>query len=167
MKTLKDYLCENTLKETRKYISVIYDDTTQEKLRSYCVKNGFDLSKKYNGEDQKITDFVFHTTVFYSTTTHKIKNEIKDFHPSEAYAVSFDMFGQNYDVPVLKLDSEAIYNLREYYKNKYNMEDEWADFKPHISLSYNRVDLPDIDNIPLPDFVLIFDKIKIEDLDDN
>ena len=43
------------------------------------------------------------------------------------------------------------------------MQDAWPDYKPHISLSYSRENLPDIEHIPLPDFPLVFDKIKIAD----
>lgn len=168
MKTLKDYLREDkSLPETKKYISIIYDDETQQKLRNYCIKNGFDLTTKYNGEKQNPEDFKFHTTIFYSTTNHQIKNEISKHKPSEVYAKSFDLFGENKDVPVLKVESDALSELRSHFENEYNMEDEWPDFNPHVSLSYNRDNLPNMNGISLPDFTLVFDKLKIEDLDDS
>lgn len=167
MKTLKDYLREDkSLPFTKKYISVIYNDETQENLRNYCKKYGFDLSKNYHGEDQAVRSFKFHTTIFYSTTSHKLKNKKSYYTPSEVYPESFDLFGDDKDVPVLLLKSEALDNIRMYYKETHQMNDEWPDYKPHISLSYSRFNIPDIHSIPLPDFDLIFDKIKIEDLEE-
>jgi hypothetical protein len=168
MKTLKDYLREDkNIPLAKKYISVLYDSETQENLRNYCIKYGFDLSKKYNGEDQDINNFKFHTTIFYSTTQHRLRNEGSSCDPSEVYPVTFELLGENKDVPVLKVTSDKLENLRNYFKETYNMEDAWPQYKPHISLSYNRTIIPDMSNIPLPKFPLIFNKIKIEDIDES
>lgn len=168
MKSLKDYLIENeNLPLTKKYISVIYDDATQENLRNYCIEHGFDLSKTYGDETQDITDFEFHTTIFYTITEHKLKNEISSYETSQVYPVKFELLGENKDIPVLIVESEILDNIRYKYETDYNMKDKWQDFKPHISLSYNRENIPDVEKLPLPDFELVFDKLKIEDLNEE
>jgi tRNA A22 N-methylase len=62
MKTFIEFIEQKNLK--RKYISVIYDQSSQKKLRDWCIKNGFDLTKSYDEKDQNEKDFEFHTTIF-------------------------------------------------------------------------------------------------------
>lgn len=163
MKSLKDYLAEEELTSSRKYIAVYYDDETQQKLRDYCVKNGFDLTLD-DGEQQPIENFKFHTTIFYTVSEHKITNEIKTLEQKSAIAVGFDLLGENHDIPVLTIESSDILDIRKHFENKYNMKDEWPEYKPHVSLSYAKENLPDLTTILLPDFELTFDKLKIDDI---
>lgn len=166
MKTLKEYLSEmkDNGEATTKFVAIIYDDATQKNLQRYCEQNGFDISKNYDGEEQSPDDFEFHTTVFYTITEHKLKNGIKTLDkPLEVTPTELEFLGEMFDVPVLKVESEDLLHIRRHYQLKYDMQDAWPDYKPHISLSYNRENLPDIERMPLPDFPLIFDKLKIAD----
>jgi hypothetical protein len=58
----------------KKYIEFVYADSAQEFLRAYCVQHGFDLTVKYDNSEQEPADFDFHSTIFYSTTEHDIRN---------------------------------------------------------------------------------------------
>lgn len=161
MKSLKEYLIE-TVEYKRKYVAIVYDQETQDKLRTYCDKNAFDISQDYDGNYQDPEDFKFHTTIFYTTSKHNIENkEVTLEFPKSVEPISFEMLGHNKDVPVIKVMSDDISELRKYYETEYEMKDEWSDWKPHISLSYSSKDFPE--NIELPDFSLIYDKIVIED----
>jgi len=163
MKSLKEYLAEAALPTTTKYIAVIYDDATHENLRKYCSDNGFDLTVGYSGNSQDVTDFEFHTTIFYSTSEHKIENRIIPEPPTTVEVIGVDYLGENNDVPVLKISSTELLEIRDYYISKYNMRDQWGgDYIPHISLSYNRTNLPNIEDIKLPNFPLVFNMRKIE-----
>lgn len=162
MKTLTNYLVEAELKS--KYVAIIYDADTQEKLRNYCDKNGFDLSKDYDGNEQNPEDWEFHTTIFYTTSKHDLENrEIPVEGSKSVEPISFEMLGHNNDIPVIKVMSDDIKELRNFYENEYGMEDEWPDWKPHISLTYNYSGTDISDTIELPDFSLMFDKIVIKD----
>lgn len=172
-KTLNDYLLEQTedlpvvIDEAKpKYIAVYYTKETSEKLRQWCYDNGFDLSVKFNGEEQNPEDYKFHTTIFYSTSLHSnIKNEDHKIDTKSAEPVAFECLGEDKDIPVLKVTGEGILSLREYYTSTYNMTDAWPDYKPHISLSYLRRDYSDIlKNLQLPDFDLDFDTITVQDI---
>lgn len=168
MKTLKDYLVEEENKQKEKYIAIEYNDETQDKLRNYCEQNGFDLTKTYSGNEQSPENFVFHTTIFYSITKHNIENTIKYFKESKAVTpVSFEMIGHESNIPVIRVMSDDLKSLRTHYETEYGMKDEWPEWKPHISLSYSRNNIPDTENIDLPDFPLYFNKLIIEDIDKN
>lgn len=167
-KTLKDYLTEEENKPKRKYISIVYDSETQEKLKKYCEENGFDLKVDHNGDEQSPDDFEFHTTIFYSTTEHVLENTENYFQEEKSVTPKkFEMLGIENNIPVIIVSSDDIKSLREYYEKEYGMDDEWDEWNPHISLIYSKENLPDIETIKLPDFSLKFKKLKIDDIKDD
>jgi hypothetical protein len=164
MKTFKEHMKENSDK-SRKYVAVVYDQETQRKLREWCEKNGFDLTKKYNGEDQSSKDFDFHTTVFYSVNDVSMKNRVLPLSHGEAFPQAFKLLGENKDIPVLVVSSSDLNDLRDFYENE-GLEDRWPDYVPHISLSYARKDY-DLTGLKLPDFRMRFGELKIEDISED
>lgn len=163
MKSLKQYIKEVSETSSSKFVAAVYTDETQEKLREYCKKYGFDLTKNYSGNPQSAEDFEFHTTIFYTKSKHIIPNGIQQKDRMEVIPTELTYFGENYDIPVLKVKSDSLQWFRKHYEDEYNMEDAWDSYKPHISLSYNRNTPNDLSKIPLPDFPLYFDKIKIDE----
>lgn len=154
------------LSKKRKYIAAIYDDETQANLRKWCEENGFDLTKKYKGEDIKPEDFVFHTTIMYSETIHDLKNEsIKLDKPFQTKPFAFELLGEDKDIPVLKVDGHGLYKQREHYVEEHEMRDKWDTYKPHVSLTYVRNADTDFTKIKLPKFKLWVDRIDVEDID--
>lgn len=151
----------------KKYVAVQYDNDTQNRMRKWATENGFDLTKSFDGSDQDAKDFDFHTTIFFTTTEHSIPNHTKTIAPSgSAKAVGIEFLGINHDVPVLKIQSTMILRLRKHYAETYGMKDQWPEYKPHVSLSYNREQLPDLSSIALPTFELTFNQIKVDDAKD-
>jgi 2'-5' RNA ligase len=163
MKSFKTFIEESA--SGRKYVSVIYDDETQIKLRNWCKENGFDLSKTYNAENQDPSDFKFHTTIFYSENESIMKNEILPLVHGEAFPLKFKLLGDNQDIPVLLVSSGDLNDLRDEYERK-GLKDKWPDFLPHISLSYVRKDY-DLSGLKLPEFRMKFGELKIEDIDED
>lgn len=147
----------------RKYIAVQYDEMTQDNLRNWCYENGFDLSKGYGGEYQHPVDFDFHTTVFFTTSTHLIENGIFDIGQVFAIPTGMEYLGENKNIPVLKVFSFGIQELRNKFEKQYIMKDQWPQYKPHVSVSYNRENLPDINRVSLPKFQLSATEMKIDD----
>ena len=163
MKSFSEFIIEQL---TTKYIAVQYDEATQKKLREWAKSNGFDLTVNYDGTSQPEEDFDFHTTIFFTTTKHDLKNETKKLvSPGQAKVVDIMMLGVNNDIPVLKIESSDILDIRKQYEEQYGMKDAWPEYKPHVSLSYSK-DTPDVSSITLPDFTLTFDKLKIDDAED-
>jgi 2'-5' RNA ligase len=159
MKTLKEFLAK------RKYVAVQYDEESQKKLREWAEQNGFDLSVKYNGDEQDPKDFDFHTTIFYSSNEVDLRNrEIKQS-PTEVIITGMKFLGENEDIPVLTVSvSGGIKDLRQHYEDL-GLEDEWPTYQPHISVSYAKKAI-DIKKIKLPTFRPKYNKIVIEDVED-
>ena len=160
MMRFKQFMEEKT---SKKYVAVQYDEATQRKLRKWAMDNGFDLTTKYDGSTQRPEDFDFHTTIFFTTTEHAIPNHVKTIAPgSIAKVVDIMMLGVNNDIPVLKVESPMIDRIRKHYEETYGMKDAWPEYKPHVSVSYSK-NLPNLENVKLPDFELTFNQIKVDD----
>jgi 2'-5' RNA ligase len=159
MKTLKEFMAK------RKYVSVQYDDESQKKLREWAEQNGFDLSVKYNGEEQDPKDFDFHTTIFYSTNEVPLRNRTIRQTPTEVIITGIKFLGENEDIPVLTVSvSGGIKDLRQHYEDL-GLEDQWPTYQPHISVSYAKKPM-DIKKLKLPTFRPKYNKIMIKDIEE-
>jgi 2'-5' RNA ligase len=159
MKTLKEFMAK------RKYVAVQYDKESQDKLRDWATKNGFDLSVKYNGDEQDPKEFDFHTTVFYSINESNMRNKEQNVKPTEVTITGIKFLGENEDIPVFAIELEGgIKAMREQFQSL-GLEDKWPSYQPHISLSYAK-EQRDITDIKLPDFKPKYDKLIIEDIEE-
>lgn len=146
---------------SRKYISLIYDGETQQKLREYCFENGFDITKDWEGREIDPSSFEFHTTIFYTTSRHNLTPQDIEFE-CDILPIGFDVFGEETDVPVLQVEHPRLRQLRKTFEEVYKMKDIWGEYRPHVSLSYNWTKTDAI--IPLPDFRLNTSYLKIKDI---
>jgi 2'-5' RNA ligase len=150
----------------RKYVAAIYDEPSQDRLREWSQNNGFDLSFGYGGKPQDPKEFDFHTTIFYTSNVMEDLPDEPGYKLIESYSVtpmSFDLLGEEKNIPVIKLAPEGmIVDLRKTYE-KIGMKDQWPEYLPHISLSYVRKDY-NLDNISLPAFPITFNRVKVEDI---
>ena len=159
MKTLKEFMAK------RKYVSVQYDKESQDKLRDWAKKNGFNLSVKFNGEEQDPKEFDFHTTVFYSTNEVNLKNKTIKLSPTEVTISKIKFLGDDQDIPVLAIEATSgIKELRKHFEDL-GLEDKWPSYQPHISLSYAK-EQRDVSDVKLPDFKPKYDTLIIEDIED-
>lgn len=148
---------------SKKYISLQYDQKSQRLLREYCTKNGFDLTKTYNGVNQSPIDFDFHTTIFYTSNEVYLSDLNLKLMKSPVYVHSFGMLGDQKDIPVLLLKPIGkLKDMREKYE-KLGLKDDHPTFKPHISLSYAKHS-PDLSKLNLPRFDLYVDELIVESL---
>jgi 2'-5' RNA ligase len=159
VKTLKEFMAK------RKYVAIQYNKESQDKLRDWATKNGFDLSVKYNGDEQNPKEFDFHTTIFYSTNEVNLKNKEQKVKPTEVTITGIKFLGEDKDVPVLSVAvSDGIKDLRQQFEDL-GLEDQWPSYQPHISLSYAKKQI-DTSKMKLPDFKPKYDKLTIEDIED-
>lgn len=159
MKTLKEFTAK------RKYVAVIYDKESQDKLREWATENGFDLTKSYSGNQQDPKDFDFHTTIFFTTNEVNLRNKETKKKPAEVTIQGIKFLGENEDIPVLKLElSGDIKKLREEFEGL-GLEDQWPSYQPHISLSYAK-EKRDVSKIKMPTFSPKYDTIVIRDIKD-
>lgn len=134
---LKDHMRETQLQISpeKKYIEVIYDDQSQALLREFCNLNGFDLSIRWDKTTQDPDDFDFHSTIWYTQSEHQLANRSITFEFT-ASPTNFALFGENQNILVLEIDSEDLHRLRNYYGRKYAMQDQYPDYRPHITVCY-------------------------------
>lgn len=159
MKTLKEFMAG------RKYVAVQYDEESQDKLRNWATKNGFNLSVKYNGDEQDPKEFDFHTTIIYSSNEANIRNKKQKLPPTEVTITGIKFLGDNEDVPVLSVAvSGGIKDLRQQFE-ELGLEDKWPSYQPHISLSYAKEHV-DTSGMKLPDFKPKYDTLTIEDIEE-
>lgn len=142
-----------------KYIELQYSADTQAYLRAYCEANGFDLSVKFDKTTQDPAEFDFHSTVIFSSTSHSIPNRTYTaFIP--ATAKNFALFGENKNILVIEIDSPELVKIHDYFMKKYNIQEQFEIYRPHVTLCYNYSgDLP---QVSLPDQQLVGDVIRIK-----
>lgn len=149
MKSFSDFLAEQ--KES-KYVAVVYDDASQKRLRDWAMESGFNLGVDFNQEKQDPKDFDFHTTVFYTTSTHDTPNQTFNAAIDDVEFIGFELLGPDKSIPVMLIQSPSISKLRAKFEAM-GFEDRWDSFKPHISLSYDRgADYSFIKDLELPEF---------------
>lgn len=150
----------------RTYIAAIYDTETHDKLRQWCGQHGFDLGFGYSGEARDPNEYEFHTTIFHTVNDIADLKEGSKYRLIESHPVTpigFTMLGMDKNIPVLKLElTGMIATLRQKYEGL-GLRDQWEQYTPHISLSYAKTPM-DLTDIPLPDFSIRFNHVKIEDI---
>ncbi len=152
----------NLLTPEKKYIEVQYDPVTQGYLREFCRDHGFDLSIRFNGTRQDPEDFDFHTTVWFTTSEHKLANGSFACDVS-ASPTGFALFGEENNVLVMKVESEELAQLRDEYGEQYQMQDMWPDYQPHITVCYNwSGEVPDFDPATVLTEPLRADRLNIK-----
>lgn len=162
----RQFILEALIGKNRKFISAFYNDETQDRLRTWCLKNGFDLSVKYSGAIQHPEDFDFHSTVFYSDTKHLDPVPTTFNLDFSAKPISFEYLGENKNIPVIKIQSEELSGLRKYCEGQFNMKDSWSGYTPHITLSYDTETPVDLSKLKLPTFKLTGSLFKVENIKD-
>lgn len=149
-----------------KIAMLIASTATQSALRAWALRQGFDLTTTHGGRE--ITDDMFDFHVTLLATTNPISAPLADnqIAPIEVEAVGFEALGVDADTPVLTLDaSEGLEIARAFFVEVYGAEPTFADFKPHISLSYNWIGEPALDELDLPAFPLVFDRLVVKDFE--
>lgn len=158
MMTFREYLKQYK----KKYVCLEFDEETNQTLRAYAKQNGFNISLDYNGNNISEADYKFHVTIFYTTSTHNTPNSKVQVNPFEICLNQLELLGENKDIPVIKLKNTGqIKRIRELFEMQ-GYRDVWPEYKPHISLSYERKKY-DLQDLELPDFKIRVKSLHIED----
>ncbi len=150
----------------KKFVGLDLDQTSQTSLRQWCADNGFDLTTSYSGNPQKAEEFKFHITVFFTTSMHDTTTGTFSIKPFQLNLDHFELLGKDKNIPVIKVTpNDELLKKREMFE-RMGYKDEWPSYLPHISLSYNKLQIPDIKTLKLPDFKVMVDTINTKDQDD-
>lgn len=146
----------------KKYVSLDLSLESQSKLNLWCRMNGFDVSTNHSGEP--IDCINFHLTVMYTKNEVSFENFIKVLKtPIDIDFERIDLFGENFDVPVLIVKKN--YDLRKLWKffEKQGFEDTWDKWAPHVTVSYNYAFHVNLNELTLPKFKVSANVLKVED----
>lgn len=144
----------------RKYISVNYSKETQERLRLWAEKNGFDTSVDFKGNPLE-EPFSYHSTVMSSKNSSKLMDGTYKIAPTEVEITGFSWYSPN--VPVLEIKSPELSVMHSRYV-EFGLIHQYNCFLPHISVAYDfRVRSAPIE---LPDFPIIYDELLVTNVID-
>lgn len=146
----------------KKYVALNLSEKSQISLRNWCLKNGFDLTKKFSGSTIKPEEFDFHITIFFTSNEMSVKNENFKIPPIDIVPEGMKVFGQNKDTPVLIVKkTPGLMKIWQKYKDM-GMKSEYSSWVPHISVSYNWHGEPDISKINFDGLKLTGDEVTIQ-----
>lgn len=145
----------------KKYVEIVCDKETQERLTNWCLDLGYNLAMTYDGAEVEISKFNFHTTIMYSSNIFNLKNESKKIFPIRARAIDIQMLGPMSNIPALIVKSPRISALNWKYRCM-GLIPTYPVFLPHISVSYDP-ESPVYREKIVPDFDLVYDRLNIAD----
>lgn len=151
------------------YARLEFDETTTNHLFQFSLDHNLGLADVKDRSRLKVDDFKFHLTIIYSrvNSPYFLEGE-QDFSGHILQPTTFDMFGPNEDVLVLKIKADAVLtSLNAHYKDVYGHVPAFDPFRPHITFrGSNSSNKAKIEKLPVPSFQLRADrlihKIKVE-----
>jgi len=152
------------------YIACYPDKITKDRIK-YFVKEKLKLKTSHDD---------YHMTLIYSSKECKETIKIVSSDKIVASPKEYDLFPNSTDKTgksfalVLKLESKTAKKLHDYLMKNYKLKYDYDEYIPHLTLTYD-IDAADDDfknkleskEIPLPDFNLVFDKVKIEEINEK
>lgn len=149
-----------------KIVMLLASKDTQRALAAWCDAAGFDRSTTHGGNKINPADFDFHVTVIATANAVTVPTGEHTIPGIELAATGFGVLGTNGDIPVMNLDAGGVLgDMRKHYVSAYRAVPTFADFKPHVSLSYSWSGSPAIDGLRVPDGPLVFDRIVVDEFD--
>lgn len=148
------------MSKSRKFISIVPNEKSCQRLQNLADKLGFDTTKTFSGNDCE--KFNFHMTLLYTNEEVDVVNcEFPLSAPITVNCAVLMPLGDKATV-LRTTNSWQINQIRQHYMKLYNVTHNFEDFIPHVSLSY----VPN-DGIEYPKnvwyFPVTFDRLRIED----
>lgn len=139
---------------------------TQQVLQEWAKTNGFDLGWSFSGWPQRASEFDFHVTLIATENGVAIPEGARWVEPVTVEIEGFEVLGDN--VPVMKLKQHhALSAMRSFFMTAFGAKPMFADYRPHISLSYRWDGDPDLSSLAPPIEPLVFDHLIIGGLADK
>ena len=142
------------------YIELECSIDTKKKIQQY-IHDNIDKTSKFND---------FHITLIYSKKPFDNNINI-DLGVDKLYAsvdkfVRFDNPSEDVYAVAFKLKCSSCINLHNLLMKQYNFKYDFDEYIPHLTLTYKGEHI-DISKLPKPKFILKFNKINIEKLNEN
>jgi len=145
----------------KKFVCLNLDTKSSELMRYWCIIHGFNLEVNFNEEPIPPEKFLFHLTIFFTDNEVEYPDGQELIEPIQLVPDHFELLGENKDVPVIKIKKTLDLLLIRKHFEKSGFKDIWPDWKPHISLSYERKQY-DLSGVPLPKFPIWADILSVE-----
>ena len=158
MKPFREWLREAEIKEKGIYVAVKYNQSAGDDLLEFIKK--YQIPSTLKAED-------FHTTLIYSRKWADIKELDENMGDSEIIAKPtelhvFETFDKKRAL-VIKLDCPYLEERHKYLMQKYDLEYDYDEYIPHITLSYDIGEMEVPKDVKFPEFFRIQAEYK-EDL---
>lgn len=156
--TMKDFY------PTGRYVEARLSDESSRHLKEFTNHHGITQTLTHSG-NLLDREFEFHVTLIFTYDHIPLPlGEIdKTNEPYEIFCQSYEMFGSDKDIPVLKVSSPGLALVRATYEKLYTFKEDYP-WSPHISLSYDKNHV-DISSLPVPEFSLFADRIFIKEVE--
>lgn len=139
-----------------------FDGLTKARLLRFCTDHRLGLAASADPSTLTADDFGFHLTVTYSRVNSPAFQPGEfDVEPYRLRPLSYDVFGPEADILVLKLHpDEEIVKLAERYRDVHGHVSDFGQYAPHVSIrGSDAATRSRIREIPLPDFDLFADRL--------
>lgn len=121
------------------------------------------------GLTERVDKNTYHITVIYSRTPVPSAEALTNTNtsiPVEAQPVGYEIFPTKNDGLCLVMRIICPYATRiNSQLAREGATSDYTEYKPHITIAYNIKEQVDVNSLPVPQFQLIFDKIKVDPLD--
>ena len=121
------------------------------------------------GLTERVDPSTFHITIIYSRTPVPSAENLLDMPsslPVEALATGYEVFPTKNDGKCLVMRLACPYATRLNSElGKQGATSDYDEYKPHLTIAYDTEQDIDPHSLPLPQFQLVFDKLKVAPLD--
>jgi 2'-5' RNA ligase len=143
------------------YVSLEMSEESRKLLDHYVEMN--------LGLTERVDPSTFHITVIYSRTPVPSAENYLHMNttlPVEAMVTGYEIFPTNHDGKCLVMRVACPYATRlNSQLAKEGATSDYDEYKSHITIAYNIQQEVDPHTLPVPQFQLVFDKLKVEPLD--
>jgi 2'-5' RNA ligase len=121
------------------------------------------------GLSERVDKKTYHITVIYSRTPVPSAEALLHMNtsiPVEAQPVSYEIFPTKNDGQCLVMRVICPYATRiNSQLGNEGATSDYDDYKPHITIAYDIKEKVDANSLPIPQFQLVFDQLKVDPLD--
>jgi len=121
------------------------------------------------GLSERVDKKTYHITVIYSRTPVPSAEALLHMNtsiPVEAQPVSYEVFPTKNDGQCLVMRVICPYATRiNSQLGNEGATSDYDQYKPHITIAYDIKEKVDVNSLPVPQFQLVFDQLKVDPLD--
>jgi 2'-5' RNA ligase len=142
------------------YVSLEMSESSRKLLDNFVKMN--------LGLEERVNPSTYHITVIYSRTPVPTAENYEEHAllPTHAMITGYEVFPTKHDGKCLVMRINCPYATHlNSLLTKEGATSDYSEYKPHVTLAYDITQEINPDTLPLPQFQLEFDTMKVEPLD--